>query len=138
MGVALQLLENLNDTNDDRERNRLIVHAFERLEERYPQLAKVATRTDLSETELRLQLQIKQVESDLKVKIEQVDSGLKLKIEQVESNLRLEIEGVRLEIEGVRKDIKQVEVSLHQAMAAQTRWLIGGLAALGALFKLIG
>lgn len=153
MSVALQLFESLNDTHDERERNRLIARAFEQLEERYPQLLNVATRTDLSETELRLQLQIKQVDSDLKLKIEEVECDLKLEIEKVESNLRLKIEKVesnlklkieevesnlRLEIECVRKDIKQIEVSLHQAMAAQTRWLIGGLAALGALFKLIG
>jgi len=116
MSVALQLFENLNDTHDERERNRLIVHAFEQLEERYPQLSHVATRADLSETELRLQLQIKQVEGEIK---------------QAEGRLKLEIEGVR-------KDLKQIEVNLQQAMAAQTRWLIGGLAALGALFKLIG
>ena len=32
--------------------------------------------------------------------------------------------------------IKQVEANLHQAMAAQTRWLLGGLAILGTVFKL--
>jgi hypothetical protein len=32
--------------------------------------------------------------------------------------------------------IARVEVSLHQAMAAQKRWLLGGLAVLGTVFKL--
>jgi len=48
-----------------------------------------------------------------------------------ESELRLQ-----KEIKGVELQIKQVEVNLHQAMAAQTRWLLGGLAILGAVFKL--
>lgn len=48
-----------------------------------------------------------------------------------ESELRLQ-----KEIKGVELQIKQVEVNLHKAMAAQTRWLLGGLAVLGTVFKL--
>jgi len=79
MSVALQLFENLNDTHDERERNRLIVHAFEQLEERCLQQSSVAARTCVSKTELQLELQIKQVESDLKLRLEcqKLREGLK-------------------------------------------------------------
>jgi len=50
-------------------------------------------------------------------------------INEGDANLQKEIKGVELQI-------KQVEVNLHQAMAAQTRWLLGGLAVLSAVFKL--
>jgi predicted DNA-binding protein with PD1-like motif len=36
----------------------------------------------------------------------------------------------------LQERISQLEVSLHQALAAQTRWLIGGLAILGVVLKL--
>jgi len=41
------------------------------------------------------------------------------------------------ELEGrLRSEIKQIEVNLLRAMNAQTSWLLGGLAVLGAVFKL--
>ena len=36
----------------------------------------------------------------------------------------------------LQKEIKEVEISLHKAIAAQTRWMIGGLAVLGVILKL--
>ena len=52
-----------------------------------------------------------------------------------ESELRLQKEIKEVEAR-LQKEIKQLEVNLHKAMAAQTRWLLGGLAILGAVFKL--
>jgi len=112
-------MEQLHETTDDSERTRLIVHAFETLEERYPQLSDVATQRDVHETELRLKKEIKQLE----VEIKRIEVGLKGEIKQVEANLRTEM--------------KQIEVNLHRAIALQTRWMLGGLAALGTLFKLL-
>ena len=52
-----------------------------------------------------------------------------------ESELRLQKE-IR-EVEGrLQKEIKQVEVNLMRAMNAQTRWMLGGLAVLGAVLKM--
>ena len=52
-----------------------------------------------------------------------------------ESELRLQKE--IKEVEGrLQKEIKEVEVNLHKAIAAQTRWMIGGLAILGVILKL--
>jgi len=125
MGAALDLYAKLADTTDDKERARLIADAFEALEARFPQLNDLATQGHVRESELRLQKEIKEVEARLQKEIK----GVELQIKQVESRLQNEIKGVELQI-------KQVEVNLHQAMAAQTRWLLGGLAILGAVFKL--
>ena len=125
MGAALDLYAKLADTTDDKERARLIADAFEALEARFPQLNDLATQGHVRESELRLQKEIKEVEARLQKEIK----GVELQIKQVESRLQNEIKGVELQI-------KQVEVNLHQAMATQTRWLLGGLAILGAVFKL--
>ena len=52
-----------------------------------------------------------------------------------ESELRLQKEIKEIEVR-LLKEMKEIEVNLHKAMAAQTRWLLGGLAVLGAVFKL--
>ena len=56
-------------------------------------------------------------------------TSTELVIKEVEANLQDQIE--RLEAR-----IKQFEINMRKAMAAQTRWLLGGLAILGAVFKL--
>ncbi len=162
MGVALRLMEQLNETTDDSERTRLIIHAFETLEERYPQLSDVATQSHIRESELRLQKEIRQIdakivtiESNLRTEIKQIDakivtieSNLRTEIKQldakivtIESNLLTEIKQIDAKITlveaNLRTEMKQIEVNLQQAIAAQTRWMLGGLAALGALFKLL-
>ncbi len=122
----VRLLEQLHEATDDSERTHLIVHAFETLEERYPQLSDVATQSQLRETELRLQKEIKQIDANLRTEMKQIDAKIVLmesKIVQVEANLRTEI--------------KQIEVNLQTSIVAQTRWILGGLAALGTLFKLL-
>ena len=118
MSAALDLYAKLTETSDDKERARLIAEAFEALEARFPHLNDLATQGHVRESELRLQKEIKEVEGRL-----QKD------IKEVEARLQRDIKDVELQI-------KQVEVNLHKAMAAQTRWLLGGLAVLGAVFKL--
>ena len=125
MSAALQLYEQLTEATDDKTRARLIAEAFDALETRFPQIADLATRGDVREGELRLQKEIKEVEARLQKEIKAVE----FKISEVERGLRQEIKAVELKI-------SEVEVSLHKAMAAQTRWLLGGLAVLGAVFKL--
>jgi hypothetical protein len=59
---------------------------------------------------------------------------------EVEARLQKDIKALELQIKEVdarlQERISQLEVSLHQALAAQTRWLIGGLAILGVVLKL--
>jgi len=118
MSAALDLYAKLTETTDEKERARLIAEAFDALEARFPQLNDLATQGHVRESELRLQKEIKEVEARLQKAINEGDA-----------NLQKEIKGVELQI-------KQVEVNLHQVMAAQTRWLLGGLAILGTVFKL--
>ena len=118
MSAALDLYAKLTETTDEKERARLIAEAFDVLEARFPQITDLATQGHVRESELRLQKEIKEVEARLQKEIKTIE----LQMREVEARLQ--------------KEIKQVEVNLHKAMAAQTRWLLGGLAVLGAVFKL--
>jgi len=100
--VALHLYE---DALDDKARSKAIVEAFSELEERYPDLKETATKRDLSETELRLQKEIK----------------------TIEANLQKEIEGTRLEIEKTRVEMKQMETNFAKTVHKQTLWIIGAI-----------
>ncbi|MBT7314494.1 MAG: hypothetical protein HN848_03150 [Thiotrichales bacterium] len=105
--TAIQLYDNLRHAANDDDKNRLIAEAFEELQSRYPDLEHVATKQNLSETELRLRKDIE---------------GTRLEIKEVEANLRKDIEGTRLEIKEVeanlQKDIRAVESSLIRWIAS--------------------
>ena len=136
MSAALDLYAKLTETTDDKERARIIADAYDALDARFPQLNDLATQGHVRESELRLQKEIKEVEGRLQKEIKEVEARLQKEIKEVELQIR-EVEArLQEQIKGVELQIKQVEVNLHQAMAAQTRWLLGGLAVLGAVFKL--
>jgi len=136
MSAALDLYAKLTETTDDKERARIIADAYDALDARFPQLNDLATQGHVRESELRLQKEIKEVEGRLQKEIKEVEARLQKEIKEVELQIR-EVEArLQEQIKGVELQIKQVEVKLHQAMAAQTRWLLGGLAVLGAVFKL--
>jgi hypothetical protein len=61
MPSAIQLYDKLLAAPDDKTRARLIAEAFERLEERYPPIADLATQASVKETELRLLKEIETV-----------------------------------------------------------------------------
>ena len=125
--VALHLYEKLNDAPDDKARSKAIVEAFSELEERYPDLKETATKRDLSETELRLQLEIKTVAANLQLEIEKVRSEIKT----VEANLQIKIQDSELrlqkEIEKTRIEIKIVETNFAKIVHKQTLWIIGAI-----------
>ena len=73
--TAIQLYDNLRHAANDDDKNRLIAEAFEELQSRYPDLEHVATKQNLSETELRLRKEIE--------------------------GTRLETQGIRLEIKEI-------------------------------------
>ncbi|MFW6178785.1 MAG: hypothetical protein ACOC43_10550 [Desulfohalobiaceae bacterium] len=83
----IDLYDSLLAAEDDRARARIIANAFERLEDRYPEIKDMVTASDLRETELRLQKEIEQVRADLSKEIEQT----RLRIEEVRSDLTKEI-----------------------------------------------
>ncbi len=155
MPSVIELYEKLSSAPDDKTRARIIAEAFETLEERYPRLSDVATRQDLSETELRLIKEIEQVRSELKeteLNLQKEIEQVRAEIKETELNLQKEIEQVRAEIketelnlqkeiEQVRADlrleIKAVEVRLTQAIHRQTLWVIGSVGAIITLIRLM-
>ena len=155
MTSVIELYEKLASATDDKTRARIIAEAFEALEERYPSLSDIATRTHLSETELRLikeiedtRGEIKETELRLIKEIEQVRADLSKEIEdtrgeirETELRLRKEIEQVRAdlsrEIEQVRLEVKSLEVRLTQAIHRQTLWVIGSVGAIIGLLRLL-
>ena len=107
MPSAIQLYDKLLAAPDDKTRARLIAEAFERLEERYPPIADLATQASIKETELRLLKEIETVRKEMR---------------EMEGKPRLEIEGVRKEFETVRKEIAVLKTDL-------IKWIIGLLIA---------
>jgi predicted nucleic acid-binding Zn-ribbon protein len=102
MGYALKIYEAFREYGE--EKARVLAEAFEELEKRYPQILDMATKRDLSETELKLIKEIEQV----RLEVEEVRKEIK----EVELRLTKEVEQVRLEVEEVRKEIKEVELKL--------------------------
>ncbi|MBN2701506.1 MAG: hypothetical protein JXR29_08655 [Methylothermaceae bacterium] len=82
MTSVIQFYEQLSSAPDDKTRARLIAEAFERMEERYPEVKELATRSGLSETELRLQKEIETVRKE----IVEVEGRLIREIEQVRAS----------------------------------------------------
>ncbi len=121
----IDLYDSLLAAKDERSRARIIANAFERLEDRYPEIKDMVTASGLRETELRLQkeieqtrLRIEEVRAELGRDIEQVRADLSRDIEQVRADLSREIEQVRLRIEEVRselgKEIEQIRADLSK------------------------
>ena len=115
MSAALRLYEQLTEAKDDKTRARLIAEAFDDLEDRFPQLADLATQGHVRESELRLQKEIEVVRKE---------------ITEVGGRLRKEIEQVRLET-------KALEVRLTQAIHRQTLWIIGAVGAIVGLVRVL-
>jgi alanyl-tRNA synthetase len=140
MSTAFDVYTKLKHTATDEERAEVIAQAFDALEARFPQITDLATQGHLRETELKLQKEIREVEARLQKEIREVEArllerikGVELQIREVDARLQKEIREVDARLQ---ERIGQLEVSLHKALAAQTRWLIGGLAILGVVLKL--
>ncbi|GAB4365821.1 MAG: hypothetical protein Kow0060_23350 [Methylohalobius crimeensis] len=114
MTSVIQFYEQLSSAPDDKTRARLIAEAFERMEERYPEVKELATQSGLNETELRLQKEIETVRKE---------------IVEAEGRLAKEIEAVRREIveaEGrLAKEIESVRKEIEQVRSSTLRWLVG-------------
>ena len=144
MTSVVELYEQLASAPDDKTRARLIAEAFERMEERYPEVKELATQSGMRETELRLQKEIVEAEGRLRVEIEQLRAEVSKEIEQCRADLSKEIEQCRAdlskEIEQVRADLgKEIE----QVRSGILRWVVGLLAGqtvviLAALFAIAG
>ncbi len=111
----IDLYDRLANAPDERTRAKIIAEAFEMLEARYPHLPDLATRQNLSETELKLIKEIEQVRLELTREIEQVRAELK----ETELKLVKEIEQVKHETEQVRAELK---VDIARARANILQW----------------
>ena len=126
---VIDLYDQLTNAPDDRARARILAQAFEALESRYPHISELATRTHLSETELKLTKEIETVRAELTKEIEVVRAELTKEIEVVraelkETELKLtkEIEQVRLEVARVRADLGR---DIEHARSSLLLWSFG-------------
>lgn len=129
MPSFVQLYEDLRSAPDDVARAKLIAEAFERLEERYPHLPDLATKSDLRETELRLLAEIERVRSELIQRIETINADLIQRIETINADLSTRIEKVRgdtaVQIEQVRREIEVVRKEIADSRASIIKWVAG-------------
>ena len=105
----------------EEEKAEIIAEAIESISKEFPNLKNVATKQDITELELKLTKEIKELEKEIKnldIKAESIRADLTKEIEQVRSDLTKEIEKVRTdltrEIEQVRLEIKDVELKLTE------------------------
>ncbi|MFB1488904.1 MULTISPECIES: DUF1640 domain-containing protein [unclassified Thiocapsa] len=145
MSTVVELYEALASAPDERARARVIAEAFERLEERYPHLPDLATRTHLSETELRLQKDIEQLRGELR----QTELRLQKEIVQLRGDLTAEIEQLRGELRQTELRLQKEMVQMRGDMTAAIErsrnslllWLIplmfAQVGAMAALVKLL-
>ncbi|MDP2834181.1 MAG: DUF1640 domain-containing protein [Pseudomonadota bacterium] len=137
MGVALKLYEQLTEAGEDKERARLIAEAFEKLEERYPELRDMATQGHVRESELRLKIEIAEVEGRLRkeivavqIEIKEVEGRLKIEIAEVEGRLRKDIAAVQI-------GLKELDAKMASALHRQTLWVVGSVGAIVGLIRLL-
>jgi len=123
---TIDLYEELSSAPNDRARAKIIAKAFDEVESRYPNLANTATTQQLSETELRLQLQIEQVRAELSKDIEQVRAELSKDIEQIRADLSKDIEQIRAEVVQVRADLSreigQTHIKIEETKVSMLKW----------------
>ncbi|MBK1646853.1 DUF1640 domain-containing protein [Thiocapsa imhoffii] len=138
MSSVVELYEALASAPDERARARVIAEAFERLEERYPHLPDLVTRTHLSETELRLQKEIEQLRGEVKTEIEQLRGEVKTDIEQLRGELRQTELRLQKEMVQMRGDMT---AAIERSRNSLLLWLIplmfAQVGAMAALVKLL-
>ena len=129
MTSVVELYEQLSSAPDDKTRARLIAEAFERMEERYPEVRDLATHSALTETALQLKKEIVEAEGRVKLEIEQ----LRTEQRETEGRLTKEIEqlrGEQRETEGrLTKEIEQLRSEVRRDIAevrsSTLRWVVG-------------
>ena len=106
----IDLYDSLLAAEDERARARIIANAFERLEDRYPELRDMVTASGMRESELRLQQEIEKT----RLRIEEVRAELGKEIERVRADLSKEIEQVRADL---GRDIEHLRADLTREIA---------------------
>lgn len=120
----IELYEQLAAAPDDKTRARLIAEAFERIEERYPEVRELPTQTHLSEAELRLRRDIEQ----LRHETQERDGQLRKELEQLRGETRAMEERLRKEIAAIKSEtIKWTVVWTGGLLLAQAGLILGGM-----------
>jgi hypothetical protein len=118
MTSSVELYEKLRTAPDDQTRAKLIAEAFEKVEERYPEITDLATASQVRETELRLQKEIEQIRAEM----HEMDGRLSKEIEQVRAELKTDIERTRA---GIIQWVAGLLILQLGAMAGLIKLLIG-------------
>jgi len=120
------------------ERSKIIADFFEEFRESYPNLEHAVTKHELTESELRLTKEIR----ELDVKIEQTKTELTKEIRELDVKIEQTKTELTKEIEATRKEIKELDVKLTKEISnikSETiKWVAGMLfvqvIAIGGLF----
>jgi len=94
----------------DEEKAEIIAEAIESISKEFPNLKNVATKRDLSETELRLLKEIKELDAKLSKEIKELDAKLSKEIKELDAKLSKEIKELDNKIENTKFDLmKQIK-----------------------------
>ncbi len=110
---VIDVYERLFSAPDDKTRARIIATAFERLEDRYPELKDLATATGVRETELRLLKEIEQIRQET----QHIRADLHKFAQQIQANMHAMEQQIRKDIEQIRADMHQTELRLQKEIA---------------------
>ena len=111
---VIDVYEQLLSAPDDKTRARVIATAFERLEDRYPELKDLATATGVRETELRL---LKEIE-----KIRQETQQIRADMHKFEQQIRADVLQTELRLQ---KEIAEVHLKIEMTSKKQVQWMVG-------------
>ena len=102
---TLETYEKLKEMHFSEEQSKGLARLFGKYFESEP-----ASKRDLSETELRLQKEIR----ELDLQLTEIPASSKRDLSETELRLQKEIEGIRLETQDIRLEIKNVEMKLSK------------------------
>jgi hypothetical protein len=100
--LSLKIFEALMEEDlTNKDRAKIIAEGFAQLESKYPDLKNVSTKTDLSETELRL---MKEIEAT-RLQIKDMDIKFSKDMKEMEIKLSKDIAETRVEIKETKSDL---------------------------------
>ncbi|MDZ7752061.1 MAG: DUF1640 domain-containing protein [Gammaproteobacteria bacterium] len=116
MPSVVEFYEQLASAPDDKTRARLIAEAFERMEERYPEVKELATQSGMRETELRLQTNTTEAEGRLRLEIERLRAEVTREIESLRAELTREIAQTKVDTIKWTAGMLMVQLGLFGAL----------------------
>jgi chromosome segregation ATPase len=118
---VIDVYEQLLSAPDDKTRARVIATAFERLEDRYPELKDLATATGVRETELRLLKEIEKIRQETQ-QIRQETQQIRADMHKFEQQIRADMHQTELRLQ---KEIAEVHLKIEMTSKKQVQWMVG-------------